>query len=76
MIASIDHYNYQVTWSEEDNAYIGCCLEFPSVSWVGESKEGALAGIRAVTLEYIRYLNSNGEATSPKSPEEELLNRG
>ncbi len=69
MTASIDHYKYHVTWSEEDKAYIGHCLEFPSVSWVGGSKEGALEGIRAVIFDYIQFLRENEEEkSSPKAP--------
>jgi predicted HicB family RNase H-like nuclease len=26
-----DHYTYRVTWSEDDQEYVGLCAEFPSV---------------------------------------------
>jgi len=41
-----DKYTYRVTWSEEDQEYVGLCLEFPSLSWLAESQEEALKGIR------------------------------
>ena len=41
-----DKYTYRVTWSEEDQEYVGLCLEFPSLSWLAESQEKALKGIR------------------------------
>ena len=34
-----DKYTYRVTWSEEDQEYVGLCLEFPSLSWLAETQE-------------------------------------
>lgn len=48
MVKEIDRYTYRVTWSEEDNEYVGLCAEFPSLSWLEASPEKALAGIRKV----------------------------
>ena len=42
-----DKYTYRVTWSEEDQEYVGLCLEFPSLSWLAESQEEALKLINA-----------------------------
>lgn len=39
------HYTYQVAWSPEDEEYVGTCLEFPSLSWLGKSTRSALTGI-------------------------------
>jgi predicted HicB family RNase H-like nuclease len=41
-----DKYAYRVTWSEEDNEYVGLCSEFPSLSWLADTPEKALKGIR------------------------------
>jgi predicted RNase H-like HicB family nuclease len=27
-----DHYTYRITWSEDDQEYVGLCAEFPSLS--------------------------------------------
>jgi len=43
-----DHYTYRVTWSEDDQEYVGLCAEFPSLSWLASSQEAALRGIRSV----------------------------
>ena len=43
-----DRYTYSLTWSALDNAYIGLCTEFPSLSWLADSPESALKGIRKV----------------------------
>lgn len=39
------HYTYRVTWSEEDQEYVGLCAEFPSLSFLDESMTTALNGI-------------------------------
>ena len=41
-----DRYTYRITWSDEDQEYAGLCVEFPSLSWLDENPEAALAGIR------------------------------
>lgn len=46
-----NHYTYRVTWSEEDQEYVGLCVEFPSLSWLEETPEKSLSGIRAVVVE-------------------------
>jgi predicted HicB family RNase H-like nuclease len=56
-----DHYTYRVTWSEEDNEYIGLCAEFPSLSWLDQSPEEALKGIRQVVADVVQDLADNGE---------------
>ena len=43
-----DRYTYRVTWSEEDEEYVGLCAEFPSLSWLAAEPEAALRGIRRV----------------------------
>ena len=45
-----DHYTYRVTWSPEDGEYVGLCMEFPSLSWLAQTLESALAGIRDVVV--------------------------
>ena len=69
--AANDHYTYRITWSPEDSEYVGLCAEFPSLSWLAESPEAALAGIRNVVAESVADLKSEGEA-----PPEALAERG
>jgi predicted RNase H-like HicB family nuclease len=47
----IDRYSYRVTWSEEDQEYVGLCAEFPSLSWLTKTPEQALSGIRHLVQE-------------------------
>lgn len=56
-----DRYTYRVTWSEEDNEYVGLCAEFPSLSWLASIPEAALRGIRKVVAEVVAELEANGE---------------
>lgn len=56
-----DHYTYKVTWSEEDQEYIGLCLEFPSLSWLASSPELALKKIRELVSEIVLGMVSNDE---------------
>ncbi|TNF69411.1 MAG: type II toxin-antitoxin system HicB family antitoxin [Gammaproteobacteria bacterium] len=56
-----DHYTYRVTWSKEDNEYIGLCAEFPSLSWLDASPEKALKGIRTVVHDVLLDMEASGE---------------
>lgn len=56
-----DRYTYRVTWSEEDEEYVGLCAEFPSLSWLDESPEAALHGIRQLVADVVTDLAANDE---------------
>ena len=43
-----DRYTYSVTWSQDDQEYVGICAEFPSLSWLAKTPELALKGIREI----------------------------
>jgi predicted RNase H-like HicB family nuclease len=57
-----DRYTYRVSWSEEDNEYVGVCIEFPSLSWLAQTPEEALSGIRLVVSEVVADLEAHGES--------------
>ena len=48
-----DHYTYRVTWSAEDEAYVGTVAEIPSLSWVDEDRAGAFDGIQRLASEAV-----------------------
>ncbi|MGZ3595240.1 MAG: type II toxin-antitoxin system HicB family antitoxin [Syntrophales bacterium] len=56
-----DRYTYRVTWSEDDQEYVGLCTEFPSLSWLGKTPESALKGIREIVEDVIRDMRQTGE---------------
>ena len=61
-----DHYTYRVTWSVEDDEYIGMCVELPSLSWLASSPEDAFSGIRQLASDCLSDMRSTGE--TPPEP--------
>lgn len=57
-----DRYTYRVTWSEEDEEYVGLCTEFPSLSWLATEPDAALFGIRERVAEVVADLEAHGES--------------
>jgi predicted HicB family RNase H-like nuclease len=56
-----DHYTYRVTWSKEDEEYLGLCAELPSLSWLAATPEEALSGVRQAAAEAIADMRASGE---------------
>ncbi|MDD2746397.1 MAG: toxin-antitoxin system HicB family antitoxin [Acidithiobacillus sp.] len=56
-----DHYTYRVTWSADDGEYVGLCAEFPSLSWLDESPDAALQGVRRLVSEAVADMEAAGE---------------
>ncbi len=61
-----DRYTYRITWSPDDQEYVGLCVEFPSLSWLAESPEASLDGIRKIVAEVVQDMSSKEE--SPPLP--------
>ncbi|MBE2199355.1 MAG: toxin-antitoxin system HicB family antitoxin [Anaerolinea sp.] len=62
MVLENDRYTYRVIWSEEDEEYIGLCTEFASLSWLADTPEEALTGIRQVVSAVVVDLKANNES--------------
>jgi predicted RNase H-like HicB family nuclease len=58
---SVDHYTFRVTWSPEDGEHVGLCAEFPSLSWLADTPESALKGIRRLVAEAVADMQASGE---------------
>lgn len=56
-----DKYTYRVTWSEEDAEYVGLCAEFPSLSWLAQTPEGALKGVSNLVRDVVADMKQSGE---------------
>ncbi|RJP46484.1 MAG: toxin-antitoxin system HicB family antitoxin [Desulfobacteraceae bacterium] len=56
-----DKYTYRVTWSEDDNEYVGLCAEFPSLSWLADTPEKALKGIRKIVADVLLDMIEDNE---------------
>ncbi len=61
-----DRYTYRITWSEEDQEYVGLCVEFPSLSWLDKNPEAALAGIRKMVADAVQDMKASKE--TPPEP--------
>lgn len=56
-----EKYTYRITWSEADHEYVGLCAEFPSLSWLDATQDGAFVGIRRLVEEVVLDLQSRNE---------------
>lgn len=55
------HYTYRVTWSEEDQEFVGLCAEFPSLSFLDQNMGAALEGIVDLVGAVVSDMAQNGE---------------
>jgi predicted HicB family RNase H-like nuclease len=61
MATKNDKYTYRVTWSEDDNEYVGLCAEFPSLSWLADTPENALKGVRNLVVDVLLDMGETDE---------------
>lgn len=59
--SNIEKYTYRIEWSAEDNAHIGRCLEFPSLTVHGETAAGALKEIVFLVEETVKVMTLRHE---------------
>lgn len=57
----LNRYTYRLTWSEEDQEYVGSCVEFPSLSWLDKDENKAFQGIRNLVNEVVSEMTASGE---------------
>lgn len=58
---NVSHYRYTVGWAPEDGEYVASVAEFPSLSFLAGTQEGALAGLEDVIEDVIEDLVESGE---------------
>ncbi len=58
---NVKHYTYRISWSSEDQEYVGLCAEYPSLSWLAADPAQALAGIMQVVADVVKDMQKNGE---------------
>ncbi len=58
---NIEKYDYHVTWSEEDQLFIGRVTEFPSLAAHGETLVAALEEIHQVVSFVVEDLEASNE---------------
>jgi len=61
-------YTYRVSWSEEDEEFVGLCTEFPGLSWLDENQQNAFSGIIKLVQTCIDDLEANNELPPTSLP--------
>lgn len=57
----MEHYGFDVFWSEEDGGYIATCPDFPGLSAFGESEVQALNEGKTALRLFLESLQSEGK---------------
>lgn len=60
-MSSADHYTYRVSWSAEDESYVGTVAELPSLSWLATDRAEAFDGIQRLSVEVVDEMLASGE---------------
>lgn len=71
----VEHYTYQVSWSEEDREFVATCAEFPSLSWLAPDQVDALRGLKDVVAGVVADLKKSGEPVPEPMAEREYSGR-
>lgn len=56
-----EQYSYRVSWSVEDQEFVGTVLELPSLSWLENDPGAAFSGIRKLAGDVVTELDANRE---------------
>jgi predicted RNase H-like HicB family nuclease/predicted DNA-binding protein len=57
----IDQYAIKIQWSDEDEAYLASCMEFPSLMTHGESPEEAFKELRFILETVVEDMKATGQ---------------
>ena len=57
----VSTYAIHVGWSEEDQEFVATCEEFPTLSWLAETKTEAMDGMKQVLTDVISDMKANNE---------------
>lgn len=56
-----DKYTYRVTWSDEDQEFVGLCTELPSLSWLAPTRGEALHGVEKLVRGIVADMKARDE---------------
>ena len=62
------NYGYRVSWSDEDDAWVGQCDGFLRVSHLASTEAEASDGIRSLVVDIVSDMRANGEPLPPAVP--------
>lgn len=57
----MEHYGFDVFWSDEDEGYIATCPDFPGLSAFGETEEQALSEGKVALRLFLEVLQAEGK---------------
>ncbi|MCX6434105.1 MAG: toxin-antitoxin system HicB family antitoxin [Actinobacteria bacterium] len=60
-LPSADHYSYRLAWSAKDEEFVATVVDYPSHSWLADTREGALDGLTSVVEEVLRDMLAEDE---------------
>jgi predicted HicB family RNase H-like nuclease len=60
-LPSADHYTYRLAWSVKGAEFVATVVEFPSLSWIAETREGALDGLTSMIEKVLQDMLTEGE---------------
>lgn len=62
MVPAADRYTYRILWSAKDQEFIATVVEFPSLSWIADTRTKALNGLTSVVEQVLTDMLEQGEA--------------
>jgi predicted RNase H-like HicB family nuclease len=65
---SAAHYTYEVSWSEEERAFIARVKEFPALEARADSRGGALRALKSVVYAVAKDLADSGAESPEHTP--------
>ena len=57
----MEHYGFDVFWSEEDDGYIATCPDFPGLSAFGETEEQSLIEAKVALKLFLESIQAEGK---------------
>jgi hypothetical protein len=60
-VLELARYTYRLAWSDEDQQYVGICLEFPSLRSLDSTPAAALEGIRLLVTQALANQQAGNE---------------
>ena len=66
--SDVNRYAYRVEWSPDEEAYVGSCIEVPSLKRAAPTAEQAIADLAGAVDQYVQDVQACGEeAPTPLS---------
>jgi len=60
-LPSADRYTYRLAWSSREAEFVATVVEFPSLSWIADTREDALVGLTSLVEEVLQDMLAESE---------------